>query len=158
MNKDLIQKYTLKISQANKSELIVILYELIDIYFADALEAFEKEDMNGYKSHCNAAVRCVSDLLEALDFKYELAYPLMRLYIFTNKEISLAAVKEDPAGLLHARELMGKLHKAFIEVARQDQSASVMKNSQTVYAGLTYGKGQLNESLGDEGALRGFRV
>ncbi len=158
MDKELIQNYTLKISQANKSEIIVILYELADLYIGDALAAFEKGDHASFKNNCAYAGRCVADLLEALDFSYELAYPLMRLYIFTNKEISLAAIKKDPAGLHHARRLMGELKKAFAEVARQDQSATVMQNSQTVYAGLTYGKGQLNENLSDEGTLRGFRV
>ncbi len=158
MDKELIQNYTLKISQANKSGIIVILYELADIYIADALAAFEKKDMVSFKGNCGYAGRCVADLLEALDFSYELAYPLMRLYIFINKQISLAAIKKDPAGLLQARRLMGELKEAFVEVAGQDHSAPVMQNSQAVYAGLTYGKSQLNENLSDEGTLRGFRV
>lgn len=158
MNKELIQNYTLKISQANKSEIIVIIYELTDIYIADALSAFETEDMVSFKENCDNAGRCVADLLEALDFNYELAYPLMRLYIFISKQISLASIKKDPAGLHHARRLMGELKEAFAEVAGQDQSAPVMQNSQTVYAGLTYGKSKLNENLSDEGTLRGFRV
>lgn len=158
MDKEQIQKYTLKISQANKSQIIVILYELADIYIADALQAFEKEDITVFKHNCSYAGKCVADLLEALDFNYELAYPLMRLYIFISKEISLAGIKKDPAGLLHARKLLSELKEAFDTVAGQDQSAPVMQNSQTVYAGLTYGKNQLNENLSDEGALRGFRV
>lgn len=158
MDKERIQNYTLRISQANKSELIVILYELTDIYLSDAIQAFEKEDFTAFKNNCTYAGKCVADLLEALDFNYELAYPLMRLYIFISKEISLAGIKKDPAGLHHAKRLMGELKEAFDEVARQDHSTPVMQNTQAVYAGLTYGKNQLNENLSDEGTLRGFRI
>ncbi|MFT3982657.1 MAG: flagellar protein FliS [Lachnospiraceae bacterium] len=158
MKKELIQNYTLRISQANKSGIIVILYELADTYISDALAAYEKEDLVSFKSNCGRAGRCVADLLEALDFSYELAYPLMRLYIFISKEISLSGIKKDPAGLHHAKRLLGELREAFAEVAGQDLSEPVMQNSQTVYAGLTYGKSQLNENLSDEGFLRGFRV
>lgn len=158
MDKERIQNYTLRISQANKSQLIVILYELTDIYLSDAIQAFEKEDFAVFKNNCGYAGKCVADLLEALDFNYELAYPLMRLYIFISKEITLAGIKKDPAGLHYAKRLMGELKEAFDEVARQDQSMPVMENSQAVYAGLTYGKNQLNENLSDEGTLRGFRI
>ena len=52
--------------------------------------------------------------------------------------------------MVHAdtvREVMGKLKDAFIEVAKEDDSAPVMENTQQLYAGLTYGKGALNEVL-----------
>jgi len=54
--------------------------------------------------------------------------------------------------------MMRKLHDAYATVSKEDTSGSVMENTQTVYAGLTYGKNQLMESLGNEGSLRGLRV
>ena len=51
---------------------------------------------------------------------------------------------------------MGKLCKAFEEVAKHDTSKSVVQNSQQVYAGLTYGKGTLNEVFMDNEAARGL--
>ena len=48
--------------------------------------------------------------------------------------------------------------QAYATVSKEDTSGSVMENTQTVYAGLTYGKNQLMESLGNEGSLRGLRV
>lgn len=48
---------------------------------------------------------------------------------------------------------------SFKEVAKQDDSEAVMKNVQTIYAGLTYGRGTLNETI-DSGAdaNRGFEA
>jgi flagellar protein FliS len=53
---------------------------------------------------------------------------------------------------------MEKLRKSFEEVAKQDTSGSVVQNSQKVYAGLTYGKGTLNEVFMDNEAARGFKA
>ena len=56
------------------------------------------------------------------------------------------------------KENMEKLRKSFEEVAKQDTSGSVVQNSQKVYAGLTYGKGTLNEVFMDNEAARGFKA
>ena len=43
MTKELKQQFTLKISQANKTGLVVILYEMLLIYLEEATQAYEKE-------------------------------------------------------------------------------------------------------------------
>ena len=40
----------------------------------------------------------------------------------------------------------------------QNSSGPVMNNSQTVYAGLTYGRNQLTENMADQGSNRGMLV
>ena len=157
MTKEQIQEYTLKITRANRSRLIVIVYELAINYIDDAVAAFDKQDMVNFKNNASYAGRCVGDLLEALDFNYEPSYPLMRLYVFISKQISLAPIKKDKETLLTARRLLLKLKKSFEDIAAQDDSEPLMSNTQDVYAGLTYGKGSLNESI-DSASNRGFRV
>ena len=49
------------------------------------------------------------------------------------------------SGFDEINKVMESLHSAFAEVAKQDTSGAVMQNTQQVYAGLTYGKGRLNE-------------
>ena len=44
---------------------------------------------------------------------------------------------------------MQSLHDSFEIISKQDTSGPVMGNTQTVYAGLTYGKTDLNVSLSD---------
>ena len=55
-------------------------------------------------------------------------------------------------------DMLKELKKSYEKVASQDTSAPLMKNTQAVYAGLTYGKGSLNVDLADQGADRGFRI
>ena len=51
-----------------------------------------------------------------------------------------------------------KLEEAYKEAAKTDKSPAIMGNTQQVYAGLTYGRGTLNESMGNPLENRGFRV
>ena len=157
MTKEQIQEYTLKITRANKSELIVIVYELALIYIDTAVECFDANDIDGFRDNSKYAGKCVADLLEALDFNYEPAFPLMRLYLFVNKQISLASIKKDKEPLLISRRLLGKLKKSFDDIALLDKSEPLMSNTQDVYAGLTYGRNSLNESI-DGAHNRGFTV
>ncbi|MCR5790358.1 MAG: flagellar protein FliS [Lachnospiraceae bacterium] len=156
MTKELIQDYTLKISQANPTGIIVLVYDIADQYIKDALASFDAADYEEYRQNCRNACRCVEDLLGALDYNYELAVPLMRLYVFINREISLASAKNDTEGLLNARGLLISLKDAFEQVAKEDHSDPMLYNTQSVYAGLTYGRNQLQESVSDPAGSRGF--
>ena len=157
MTKEQKQEYTLRITRANRSRLIVIVYELALSYLDTAIKAFDDDDQEIFKNNASYAGKCVGDLLEALDFNYEPSYPLMRIYVFISKEISLAPIKKDKEGLVVARRLLAKLKKSFDDIAKEDDSAPLMSNTQEVYAGLTYGKGSLNESV-ESASNRGFCV
>lgn len=157
MTKEKKQEYTLRITRANRSELIVIIYELALSYLDTAIKAFDEGDIDTFKSNSSYANKCVGDLLEALDFNYEPSYPLMRIYVYVSKLIALAPIKRDKEGLLVAKRLLTKLKKSFDDIAAQDDSEPLMSNTQEVYAGLTYGKGSLNESI-DSASNRGFCV
>lgn len=158
MTTDQKQEYTRRISQANRSQIIVIVYELADLYIDEALQAFDTGDGDAYTNCCHESMQCVTHLMNALDDSYELANPLMSLYAYMNREISMACARYDTNRLSTVRRQLSELAAAFTEVAKADASKPVMENSQAVYAGLTYGKGHLNENLSDQGANRGFRA
>lgn len=158
MTKEQIQQYTLRITQANKSQIIVILYDMILDDVKSGTLSFEQNDYEEFKNHCNHIKRCVSDLMEALNFSYEISQNLMQLYLFINREASTAIIRKDPTRLEIIQEITRNLREAFAEVSEQDSSGPMMENTQSVYAGLTYGRGSLNEDLQDQGSSRGFRV
>lgn len=158
MTQELIKNYTLRISQANRSEIIVIVFELADRYLEEAISAAEADDADACMDLARHAMKCITHLMDALDETYELAGSLMSLYAYMNREIALASARLDADRLRTVQAQAKSLSESFIEIAKADASAPVMENSQTVYAGLTYGKGNLNESLYDEGSRRGFSV
>ena len=47
------------------------------------------------------------------------------------------------------RKVIAPLCDAYRQIQDQDTSGPVMNNSQTVYAGLTYGRNQLTENMAD---------
>lgn len=152
------QEYTLKITNASATGIIVILYDLAMEYITAAKAGFEKNDHDDVKQQCASAGRVLGDLIASLDFQYEIAFPLFRLYEYSSREVSMAVVKNDASKLDEPLKILSELRETFEELAAKDTSGPVMSNTQTVYAGLTYGKGTLNESTSYSSDSRGYTV
>ena len=69
-----------------------------------------------------------------------------------------ASVHYEKENLEHIRLVIGELQKAYKKIENQDVSGPVMGNTQTVYAGLTYGRNTLTENITDPASNRGFCV
>lgn len=158
MTREKKQELTRRITQANKTEMIEILYEMILCYLEDAAEAHDRQERGEYREAIRKARNCFRELLSSLNLEQELAVHLLQLYMYCNRELAHADVKNDAAYLAHVRRVVGSLQKAYEQLAGQDTSGPVMQNSQTVYAGLTYGRGELTENMADQGTNRGFLV
>lgn len=158
MTKELIQEYTRKITQANKTQMITILYELLLIYAKEGKEAFAKEERREFRNAIRKMRGCINELLASLNFEYELSQNFLQLYLYMNRELVAADVKNIAEPIQNVERIATKLRNAYEQLGTMDQSAPVMENTQTVYAGLTYGKKDLTESLADQGSGRGFRV
>ena len=158
MTKELKQEYTLRITQANKTQLITILYEMVLLYIDEAEEALDADNRMEYKSAIRKIRGCMNELTASLNFDYELAQNLLQLYLYVNRELVKASSHNDRENLEHVRKVIDQLHKAYVEIESQDTSGPVMGNTQTVYAGLTYGRNTLTENIADPSANRGFCV
>ena len=158
MTKELKQEYTLRITQANKTQLITILYEMILLYIDEAKDALDIDSRADYKMAVRKIQGCVNELMNSLHLEYDLAQKLLQLYLFINRELAQASIHCDMEHLEHVRMVIGELQKAYKKIESQDLSGPVMGNSQTVYAGLTYGRSTLTENIADPAANRGFCV
>lgn len=158
MTRELKQEYTLRITQANKTQLITILYEMILIYVGEARDAHGKGKRADFRNSIRKARNCVNELLGSLHFEYALSVNFLQLYLYVNRELAGADVRNSIRPLENVEKVIGGLHKAYKKLEGMDDSGAVMENVQTVYAGLTYGKNNLNENLTDQGFNRGFRV
>lgn len=156
MTKELKQEYTLRITQANKTQLITILYEMILLYIDEAKDALDIDSRADYKMAVRKIQGCVNELMDSLHLEYDLAQKLLQLYLYINRELAQASIHYNMEHLEHVRMVIGELQKAYKKIEGQDHTGPVMGNSQTVYAGLTYGKSTLTESIADPAANRGF--
>jgi len=156
MKNELKQQFALRITQANKTELCVILYEMFQTYIEDAMEDLSKEDTKTFRIDIQRARGCLSELMGSLNYDYEPAPTLLKIYIYISKLLVTADLHNDVEPLKEANMHMGKLHDSFAKLSKESVEGPVMGNAQTVYAGLTYGKNDLNVNLDQGDGKRGF--
>ena len=152
------KEFTRKITQANPTELIVILYDISLVYVNEAISFMEEGKMEDAKIQASFAKRCIEEMINNLHFEYDLATVLHRIYLSMKKSLRDGILDEKKEHLSSVRDNLITLRNAYAQIAPQDKSAPVMGHTQTVVAGLTYGKHSLNESLAHESSSRGFCV
>ena len=159
MKQEKLNDFSTRITQANKSELVVITYEIIMDSLLFAREECEKENWLSFEKELKRVQKLLHELMGSLDFQFGLSLELMSLYQYCGKCIVKAMYQKDCKEFDAVEGVINRLKVAFEEVAKTDTSGPVMKNTQTIYAGLTYGKHSLNEVFVNVNeANRGFRA
>lgn len=137
---------------ASKGELLCITYEL----FLEQIELAKKsEESEKRKAAIQKSIKILQMLVNDLNFEYEISKELFSIYVYVQ---GLLINAKDNQKLDEAYKLIHKIYSAFKQVAQQETTKQpVMQNAEVVYAGLTYGKGTINETvMKNEG--RGFRA
>lgn len=159
MTKEVKQQFTLRISRANSTELVVILYEMALHFLEEAKGAYADGDITGYKEAIRKVRGCINELIQSLHMEYEPAPKLLRLYLFCIRRLAYAEVRKEPQVLEEIRGVLTKLGEAYASIAPNNTSAPVMSNTQSVISGLTYGKGAaLTEDMTGQDSNRGMLV
>ncbi|MCQ2506474.1 MAG: flagellar protein FliS [Lachnospiraceae bacterium] len=157
MTQENLRDYTLRITQASQSELVVIMFDIILSDIEDAKEDYRMLRIDDYVKDLRHAQKFVQELMSVLDYSFSISYALMSLYVFVRKTLVAAEIGRRPEKLDHAVSVLEKLRTGFVGVSEQDKSGPVMQNAQQVYVGMTYGHGTLNESVIDASDYkRGF--
>lgn len=153
MTREEIQEYSLRITQGNRSALVVTTYDIILKYLTDAQEEYRKGDTEAFAFHVKKANDFLAELMRALDYQYAMGLQLLQLYRYIQKRLVKAAFQKKPDSLQGIEQMLMSLREAFAEVAKQDTSPAFA--GKQVYAGLTYGRSSLNETYEQN---PGFRV
>ena len=160
MKAESVKIFTRRITSANKSEIIVIIYDIIEENLALAKKALAEGDRETYRNEIKQAISFVKELLVSLDMNYEVSKNLAGLYIYVSRCLNFALVSGKKEEIEAAEKVLRKLGDSFREVAKTDESKPVMENTQRVYAGITYGRGlDLDETMvAPAMESRGFRA
>jgi flagellar protein FliS len=156
MNNDTKQQFTLRIAQANSTELIVILYEMVLCYLADAKEHCINRDEAEFQEALRKTRSCIQELLASVKNEHELADNLNHLYWFAIRRLAQCQFQHDEGLLNQLQSMFAQLHDSYVVVAKMDTSSPIMDRTQEVYVGLTYGKNTLTENRTNAGGNRGF--
>ena len=157
MESSLKKEFTRRLSQCNKGGLIVIMYDIVFAYIREAVDAYEKNDYEAYKSAIKNAQKSIEALKQSLNYQYELSKDLHKLYVYAGNALARAIYQNRLDGVKEAERILKRLYSSFCEVAKTDTSGPLMRNTQQVYAGITYGRMDLNENFIEDNH-RGFFV
>ena len=67
MNKEAIKTFSYRISQASKTELVVIMYDMAQEYLKDAIQALNDDDKIGFCNNIRQVKRVIDELSSGLD-------------------------------------------------------------------------------------------
>ncbi|MCT4687626.1 flagellar export chaperone FliS [Vallitalea sp.] len=158
MVEDTVKIYQNKIISAGREQLLIITYELFISEIDKSIEAINNEDEDTF-NHCMTKVhKSHRELTDTLDMSYEISRYLLSLYIYMNKKLIESSIQFNIEPLIEVKKLADILLEGFKEAAKGQNSQSLIKNSQKLYAGLTYGKGTLNETIINKVESRGFKA
>lgn len=146
----------MRISQANPTDMVVILYEMLLCYVKDGRDALERQDEGAFRESLRKAGGCLGELMHSLDMRYEPAPALLSLCGYCVRMLTVAELRKSQEPLCEVERIAGRLRDAFGQIAGQNKAGPVMNNSQAVYAGLTYGRNTLTENVTDQGTNRGM--
>ena len=141
------QEYTRRISQANSTEMVVVIYDITISYLDETADAITAGDDEGLKRNIVRIRRCINELIGSLNYDYSPAGEILQLYIYCSRRLVVVQRQKDTEALKEIRSILFRLREAYAQIADVNTSGPVMSNSESVYAGLTYGRGTLNEDV-----------
>ena len=125
MKKEQIGDFTRRITQSNRSGLVVVIYDIFFAYLDDAAKAYGDGQWEDYKDALRKASRVLDELMSALDFRYELAGELYSIYVFCRDSLARSMYRRKPDDMDHARRLMEKVYLSQKLQARDDMTILV---------------------------------
>ncbi|MFP4697741.1 MAG: flagellar protein FliS [Eubacteriales bacterium] len=158
MMEDGFREYNARVVQASKCELVVISYEFILDLIQDAERALEQNNKELFEEKVKKTQKVLKTLINSLDFCYDISRNLMSLYIYTNQQLVYALFSYNDIYLKNAEKILDILLAGWMGVCDDEESNPLITNAQKLYAGLTYGKKSLNETILNDSESRGLKA
>lgn len=147
-----------QVANATRGQLLKITYDLLleslDNIKKYANEKSEKE----FASGIGRSRQILQELIDTLDFKQAISQDLLRIYVYINGLLIKSLIAYDESLIDESKMLINQLVEGWEgAIANDPKTLKVMNNAQQLYAGLTYGKNDLNVSVRDDNN-RGFKA
>ena len=158
MTSEEIKEYTQRIIQSNRTELIVVLFDIYNKYIDESHKALQDGNNDEYKNSCHNASRVILHLKNDLDFRYPQSRNLYALYDYCDRCISKSIYSRDDKYLEDTLKVMSDLRESFVQLAQSDSSEPLMKNAEKITFGLTYDRNDVTGIQENYDSRRGFLV
>ncbi len=149
-----------RVANANHAQLVAIMYEGLMATIKSGIEYIENGSKEKLNSSVNKVREILGELLATLEGDSEIANSLRSVYIYLNKIVTEAELKQDKGKLEEAIKVINPLYEAWQELGEKDEAeidsssqvaAARSTNRPAIVAGMTYGKGQLNDYVINDG-------
>lgn len=128
------------VANASQGELLCMTYEIFLHHTREATQTREKAK----EEHISQAIEVIKQLVGDLNFEIPIARDLFKVYIYVQN--LLINHQYQMQGLEEAYQLVHTIYDGYKEITQKEVNKKpAMQNVESVYAGMTYGKGQLNE-------------
>ena len=156
MTKEQIKEFTLRTTNSNHSGLILVMFDVVNVYINDSISAYESGDREQYIKNIRLAKKAHNELMSCINPRDELGKRVIAIFRFIYGKLASSESKRSPDELDRCKTMLDNLRVGFEKLHSIDDEEPVMKNTHQVYAGLTYGKGTLSESTLGDTYNRGF--
>lgn len=108
------------VETASPTRLIVLLYDGAVRFCRQAIEAMQKQDLEGQHTNLIKAQRILSELMSSLNREVggEVAENLMRLYVHMMEQLVQANLKDEVAPVQAVQKMLMELREAWQEIDR----------------------------------------
>ena len=139
------------IANASRGELLCITYELL----LEQIKMATKSEGEERKVYVEKGIHIIKMLVGDLDFEIPLSSELFHIYVYVQGLLIQAKTNQK---LEEAYRLIHKIYEGFKKITEEeiDKKPSI-QNAETIYAGLTYGKEDIKETILQD-YNRGFKA
>ena len=109
MEKERLQEYAARVTQANRSELVVIIYEATLASIEEGKNYLKQGEIEAARHEIERARSMITELMGSLDLQYEISHYLRQLYVFAYRELCQGIANRDPEQLNHATDIFEAL-------------------------------------------------
>ena len=140
-----------RIANANDAQLVAIMYEGFMSTVKSGIEYIENKDKEKLNESINKTREILAELLATVEGDSEIASNLKSIYIYLNKLVTEAEIKQDKTKLEEAIGVITPPYEAWQELGEkgeletEDAQIDTPIKTPSIVAGMTYGKGQLND-------------
>ena len=106
MEKEKLQEFAVRVSQANRSELVVIIYEAALASIAEGKKQLEAGEISAARKEIDRARGMIDELMRSLDMQYTISHYLRQLYIYSYHELCQGIALRQPELFSHAANVL----------------------------------------------------
>lgn len=140
-----------RVANANDAQLVAIVYQGLISTLNSAKEHINTENKEELNKSIDKSREILAELLATLQGDSEIANNLRSIYMYVNRSVTEAELKGDITKIDEAIRAINPLYEAWQELGERDEKdivdglSSASKKGPAIVAGMTYGKGQLND-------------